>query len=286
MGFARLQQNPNDLGVAMSTEPGGEDPLVRLQRLYREHAGIETVSGLNPLHFNAYRDASFTHYVRDGGSLTPDLGLSLVELMVIERFCRVLRPRCIYIVGNGLGWSALGLALMNPAARVLVVEPHAGIELTNAIARAEGIDCTVAQGFSPADNARILRDHATITPDLVLIDGQHTNVQIEADFASVSALCGRSATYLFHDVVNFRLYDGLAKVAEAARPNGMVTELLVATPSGMAIVYPGDAPAALSGLVRLFNPSVDAMGPVAQAAGMRLPPVWTEIEREAAAEAD
>ena len=220
--------------------------------------------------------------MRDGASLTPDLGLSLVELMVMERFCRVLCPRCIYIVGNGLGWSALGLALVNPKAKVLVVEPTAGIALTNAIAREERLDCTVVQGFSPADNARILRDHAPFTPDLVLIDGQHTNAQIEADFASVSALCGRTATYLFHDVVNFRLYDGLARVADAARPNAMVTELLIATPSGMAIVYPADAPEAVTGLVRLFNPPVGAMAPVAQAAGMMLPPVWSDIERLAA----
>ena len=257
------------------------DPLARLQHLYRTYEGIETVSGLNPLHFGGYRDAPFTHFTRAGESLTQHLGISLVELMVLERFCRALQPRFIYIVGNGLGWSALGLALINPDARVLVVEPEAGIALTNAIAQEEGIGCTVVQGFSPADNARIIRDHALTpgdVPDLVLIDGQHTNEQIAADFQSLSALCGRQATYLFHDVVNFRLYDGLAHVAARARPNRMVVELLVGTPSGMAIVYPEEAGESFRQLVRLFNPRVADLQPVAQAAGIVLPGVWGEVE--------
>jgi hypothetical protein len=257
----------------MTTAPK-PDPLTELRRLYRQHAGMETVSGLNPLHFGGFRDASFTHFVRDGQSLTQDLGISLHELMMLERFCRLLQPRCIFIVGNGFGWSALGLSLLNPRARVVVVEPSAGIELTNRIAIAEGLDCRVIQGFSPADTARIVAEHCPEPPGLVLIDGQHTNEQVAADFAAIARLCGRGAAYFFHDIVNFRLFAGLAQVAEGARANGMVTELLLGTPSGMAIVYDGDAGGGFVDLVRLFNPSAEGLLPVARAAGTAVPGDW------------
>jgi len=244
------------------------DFLPRLLRLYRDHEGIEICSGLNPYHFNNAKDASFTFYLRNGESLTPHLGISLWETLVLERFCQALQPSSIYVVGNGLGWSALALALINPQASVVAIDPESGIEMTNRIAFREGLRCMVAPGFSPADNERVIRQYCARTPDLLLIDGVHDNAAVVADFTSLCGLCGNRATYFFHDVVNFDLHDGLAAISRMVRPHGMSAALLGVTPSGMATVYPSQAPAAFTDLLGVFGGSVPGIAYVARAVGV------------------
>ena len=75
--------------------------------------------------------------------------------------------------------------MMNPDASVVVIDTQTGIELTNRIA--------------PADNARIIRDCCAVSPDVVLVDGLHSNEQIVLDFDATFAVCGREAHYFFHD---------------------------------------------------------------------------------------
>jgi hypothetical protein len=255
------------------------DYLTRLKAAYRDHEGIDIVSGLSPYHFSNYRDAPFTHYLRNGESQSSDLGISLWELLVLERFCRAQPPRSIFIIGNGLGWSAIALAMMNPDAFVVVVDTHAGIELTNRIAFRERLSCIAVQGTSPGDNARIIREYCPCPPDLVLVDGLHSNEQIVLDFDATFAVSGRSASYLFHDIVNFNLFEGLSKISETGRHHAMTTHLLLCTPSGMAVVTRDDAPQAVRDAIALFSVSRDAMTAIGRASHTAVADTWLSHAR-------
>jgi hypothetical protein len=255
------------------------DYLTRLKAAYREHAGIEIASGLSPYHFNNYRDAPFTHYLRGGTSLTENLGISLWELLVLERFCRAQAPRSIFIIGNGLGWSAIALAMMNLDAYVVVIDPQIGIELTNRIAFRERLSCIAVQGSSPEDNARIIREYCPCKPDFVLIDGLHSNEQIVFDFNATFAISGREATYFFHDIVNFNLFGGLLQISEAGRSCAMTTRLLLCTPSGMAVVVRADAPQAVHDAIELFSASAEEIIAIGNASQTPVAGTWLEYVR-------
>ncbi len=252
------------------------DYLTRLKAAYREHAGIEIASGLSPYHFNNYRDAPFTHYLREGTSLTENLGISLWELLVLERFCRAQTPRSIFIIGNGLGWSAIALAMMNLDAFVVAIDPQIGIELTNRIAFRERLSCIAVQGSSPADCARIIREYCPCQPDFVLIDGLHSNEQIALDFNATFAISGREATYFFHDIVNFDLFEGLSQISETGRSCAMTTHLLLCTPSGMAVVARNDAPQAVRDAIELFSPSAGEIIAIGKASETAVAGAWLE----------
>lgn len=255
------------------------DYLARLKAAYREHAGIAVVSGLSPYHFGNYRDAPFTHYLRGGESLTENLGISLWELLVLERFCRAQPPRSIFIVGNGLGWSAIALAMINQDASVVVIDPQAGIELTNRIAFRERLNCIAVQGSSPGDNARIIQEYCPCPPDLVLIDGLHSNEQIVLDFNATFAVSGRAATYFFHDIVNFNLFGGLTAISETGGSCAMTTHLLLCTPSGMAVVVRNDAPRAVYDAIELFSGSVGEIIAIGKASQTVVADTWLEHVR-------
>jgi hypothetical protein len=252
------------------------DYLTRLKSVYRDHAGIEVVSGLNPYHFRNYRDASFTHYFRQGQPLTIHLGMSLWEVFALERLCRAILPRSILIIGNGLGWSALALAMMNPEAHVVAIDPGVGIDLTNLIASRERLSCIVVQGSSPQDTARIVQEHCRGTPDLVLIDGLHTNEQIVFDFASTLSVAGRTATYLFHDIVNFNLFDGLAVIRKMGLQHAMKTHLMLATPSGMACVTRDDTLDGVDAAIHLFTIGTEELNALGRVSNVVVPETWLE----------
>jgi hypothetical protein len=255
------------------------DYLARLKATYRHHAGIDVVSGLSPYHFSNYRDAPFTHFLRGGDSLTENLGISLWELLVLERFCHAQAPRSIFIIGNGLGWSAIALAMMNPDAFVVAIDPHTGIELTNRIAFRERLSCTAVQASSPGDNARIIQEYCPSPPDLVLIDGLHSNEQIVLDFNATFAVSGREAAYFFHDIVNFDLFDGLSRISETGRSSAMSTHLLMCTPSGMAVVARNDAPQAVRDAIELFSGSVNEIMAIGKASQTEVAGAWLEYLR-------
>jgi len=255
------------------------DYLPRLKAAYRNHADIEVVSGLNPFHFANYRDAPFTQYIRNGKPLTIYLGISLWEILVFERICRASPPKSILIIGNGLGWSAIAMSMMNPDASVVVIEPEAGIELTNRIASVEHLNCKVVKGFSPQDNGHIIKEYCPCPPDFVLIDGMHTSEQIVRDFNGTFSVCGRTAIYLFHDVVNFDLFHGLSEIAKVGREHAMTTTLLLCTPSGMAAVVRDDAPQALSDTIGLFSAAPEAIVTVGQLSGRAVPDEWLAHSR-------
>ena len=255
------------------------DYLARLKKAYRDHAGMDVVSGLNARDFGNYAHAPFTHYLQGGESQTEHLGISLWELLVLERYCRAQPPRSIFIIGNGLGWSAIALAMMNPDAFVVVIDPTIGIELTNRLAFRERLSCIAVPGWSPADNARIIRDYCPCTPDLVLIDGLHSNEQIVLDFNATFAVTGRAASYFFHDIVLFNLFDGLATIAETGRAAAMTMDLLLCTPSGMAVATREDAPPAVRDAIGLFSVSADALSAIGKLSQATVPAAWLAYAR-------
>jgi hypothetical protein len=226
----------DDVGDRYSAGMSKVDYLTRLKAAYRNHAGIDVVSGLNPYHFGNFRDAPFARFLRHGENLTSDLGISLWELLFLERVCRAQAPRSIFIVGNGQGWSAIALAMMNPDAFVVVVEPQTGIELTNRIAFRERLGCI--------------------------------------DFDATFALAGRKTIYFFHDIVNFNLFAGLSKISEVGSAHAMTTNLLFCTPSGMAVVTPNDAPQAVHDAIRLFSVSAQEMMATGKASNSAVSEAW------------
>jgi predicted O-methyltransferase YrrM len=248
-----------------------DDYIARTMALLHKHTGVEVVSGLSPTFFQNNFVVPFTCYARDGESVTQELGISIWELMMLERFCRLIRPRSILIVGNGFGWSTIALALMNPDAQVVAIEPHVAIEQTNRIAFLERLRCIVVQGVSPEDNDRIVRAYCPVVPDFVLIDGLHTSEQIVRDFDSLLGLCGRQAIYFFHDVVLHRMFDGMETISSTARKHGMTTDILMATSSGMAVTYADDAADDIKDVVRIFRPSTKALEVVAKLSGIEVP---------------
>jgi predicted O-methyltransferase YrrM len=247
------------------------DYLADLIAVFKKHAKVDVVSGLSPTMFSNHFGVAFTCYVRNGESVTPEFGISIYEMMLLERFCRRLQPKSIFIIGNGFGWSTLGLAMMNPGASVVVVEPYVAIDETNRIAFLEKLSCMVVRGFSPDDNARIVGEYCPAIPDLVFIDGLHTSEQIVKDFNAMYALCGREAVYVFHDVVLHHMLDGLAHIARIARTHGMATDLLMATPSGMAIVYRDELPEDIKAIVSIFRPTTQGLEAVARMTGTPVP---------------
>ena len=213
--------------------------LARLVRLY-ESRGIGIATGLNPGHLHDYPLAPFTWFFRDGASLTNGLGIALQEIYLLECLFARFRPERLFVIGNSAGWSTLALALMNPKARVLAIDAgldrnsHWGIEFTNRVANEEGFAVQAIKARSPEDVASTVREQGMAPLDFVLVDGYHSVEQVQHDFSAVHPFAAPDCLYLFHDVVQFGLQAGIERIAAAT---GLVSEMLFATPSGMALVY-------------------------------------------------
>lgn len=241
------------------------DPISRLIEIYRNYADIEVVSGLNSYHFQNWRDAPFTHYFKENVWQTGHLGISIWELMLLEKISKIYKPSRIYIVGNGLGWSTLGLALLNPDARVVAIDPDQGIELVNRIASAEGLNCVVRAGLSPDDNSKVIAEEFDAPPDLFLVDGMHTNDHVARDWASLYNLGGAKALYMFHDVINFDLFQSMRAIRHEGSAADMTFVNLIASPSGMAALVPSGEMELLN-FLKIFSPSAGALNHLIQRA--------------------
>jgi hypothetical protein len=163
-----------------------------------------------------------------------------------------------------------------PDAFVVVIDPQIGVELTNRIAFRERLSCIAVQGSSPTDCARIIQEHCPCQPDFVLIDGLHSNQQIMLDFNATFAISGREATYFFHDIVNFNLFEGLSQISETGRCGAMTTHLLLCTPSGMAVVVRNDAPQAVRDAIELFSVSAGEIIAIGNASEAAIADTWLE----------
>ncbi len=213
--------------------------LPRLTALYQSR-GIGIVTGLNPSHFGNFPMAPFTWFITDGDSLTNGLGIALQEIYFLECLFARFHPHRLFVIGNSLGWSSLALGLLNPQGRVLAIDAGAdrnaawGIELTNALADDHGLPVLAITGRSPDDVPAILRERNLAPVEFAFIDGYHSVAQVEDDFFAIHPQAAPDCVYLFHDVENFCLHAGIERIATRA---GLSWDLLLGTPSGMALVY-------------------------------------------------
>ena len=213
--------------------------LPRLVGLY-ESRGIQVSTGLNPCHFGNYSAAPFTWFIKDGRSITNGLGIALQEIYFLEcLFARLKRER-LFVIGNSTGWSTFALALLNPAARVLAIDAGfdrnslQGLDFTNKVAAQEGLAIQAVKAVSPSDVAKTLRTHAMTPVDFAFVDGLHTVEQVQLDFDAIRPNTTPDCVYLFHDVEAAGLHPGIQAIAEKS---GLSWDMLLGTPSGMAIMY-------------------------------------------------
>jgi predicted O-methyltransferase YrrM len=249
------------------------DVFLQLRRLYKAHADIEITTDVNSHLALNLRSSAFTQYHRNGELLTHHSGISLSELMFLESFCRCVEPKNIFIIGNGMGWSTLGLSLINPHSRVVCIEPEVGIELTNSIAEAAGLDCKVVQGFSPQDNRAVISGHFAGLPDLVLVDALHDDINVRVDFDSLFEICGPGCSYVFHDVLMFGMVNAIEAIHQSVKHLEMTKWVLTSTSSGMAILAPGNIPERARELLSAFSASPEAIDALRRLARLRnMPP--------------
>lgn len=215
--------------------------LARLTGLY-ESRGIQVSTGLNPSHFGNFALAPFTWFIKDGASLTNGLGIALQEIYFAECLFDGFHPERILVIGNSSGWSTFALALLNPSAQVVAIDAGLdrnsveGIEFTNRVAAEEGLSACAVRGASPQDVPSVVRATGLAPIDCALIDGYHSVEQVERDFDAVSPHAAAHCVYLFHDVQSFDLHRGIERIAAKS---GLSWDLLLGTPSGMAVMYDG-----------------------------------------------
>jgi predicted O-methyltransferase YrrM len=231
-----------------------------LVELY-EAKGFAVQSGLSPLHFpgNSWADLPFTYIFKDGEKVCDGGGIALPEITFLETLFEHFRPSSLFVIGNAFGWSTLALALLNPNARTVAIDlcprpgEAAGLDLTNHIAAGLGLDVRAVKARSPEQVAEVATRHFAQPVDFVFIDGGHTNQQQTLDFEASHAIAAPDAVYLFHDVVNFALWDSFVDIARE-NPE-LKAQLLFRTPSGMGICYPPSRDAEVGPAVRLFSES-------------------------------
>lgn len=206
-------------------------------------------------------DRLFSYLIADGKFCSGGGGLHMSEIYLLECLAYVFDPRRIFIIGNAYGWSTLAMALAFPDARVVAIDSGqspgsvAGIDWTNKVAHSEGLNAKAVFGSSPVDVARIADDHLGGGPDLVLIDGEHTEHQQAVDFDACKRVAAPECVYLFHDVINWNLGAGLSAVIEANKA-AHYGELLTRTASGMGVLYPHELAPRLDNTLRAF---IDAL---------------------------
>lgn len=234
--------------------------LPRLLAIYQDR-GFAIRTGLNPAHFANHREAPFTVLWRGEEMLFGYGGLSLHEIMILEQVCALLDPRRIYIIGNAWGWSTVALALMAPRARIVAADPgeEVGAQLTERIATEENLDVTVLRGPSPEVTSQALRTVGGDAFDLVLIDGEHQNAAMIADFEGVLAHLDPRALVICHDVIQHNLVNGIQGLR--TRHDALGTFMfLERTASGMAIFAKPATPPELIVYLACFRDPVAGLG--------------------------
>ncbi|MEP0339229.1 MAG: class I SAM-dependent methyltransferase [Alphaproteobacteria bacterium] len=221
-------------------------PIInKLHELY-EGLGFSVSSGLSPSHLDGCIEAPFTWLLKDGESFTNGLGISMKEVYFLECLFDGWRPKTGFLIGNSFGWSALAVGLLNPKARIVAIDAGfdanslTGLEMTNTLARQEGLNLTAVQAVSPEGAAGVMAEQFDGPIEFCFIDGLHTNEQVVKDFKAVQPHLAKDALVLFHDVVMWNMNPGMAEIARIA---GAAPELLYGTCSGMAALYFGDDPA-------------------------------------------
>jgi predicted O-methyltransferase YrrM len=207
--------------------------LPRLFGIFRS-AGFEPLTGYSPFHFQNWRDAPFTRFVKNG-QLSGIPGIALQEVMFLEGFRHFVTPRRILVIGNASGWSTVAMALIFPDAMTVAIDiDDDGVRRTNELIAANRLPARAVTARSPDDVAAVVKEHLQGSIDFSLIDAVHNNDAVIADFAAVTAVAAEGALYLLHDVINWHMIDGFNHALATHRLSGKV---FTRTPSGMALAY-------------------------------------------------
>jgi predicted O-methyltransferase YrrM len=248
------------------------ETLRRLKDIYATK-GIELTVGVNSYLCSNLRSAPFALYHQNDALMTPHSGIAYGELLLIAQIAKTVAARRLFIIGNGFGWSTIGLAFLCPAAKVVALEPDAGIELTNDIAQERNLDAVVIPGRSPEDNRAAIQHHLGGVPDLILINAIHEQGAMSADFASVFEICGPDTIYIFHDILTFGLGEALRRLHQEFAAKETVLWIAAETSSGLGIIAPNALRNKLSPLISLFTPSSSALDTLRRVGKERALPV-------------
>src|SRR5256885_14905605 len=202
-------------------------------------SGYEPLTGHSSFHFQNWRDAPFTQFVKDG-KMVGCPGLALQEVMFLEHFRDFIAPRRILIIGNAHGWSTVAMSLIFPNARTVAMDIDGfGVERTNEVIAAHGLSAGAVTARSPNDVATVTRDHLGGSLDLCLIDAIHTNDALIADCAAIREVAAPEALYLLHDVINWHMIDGFYHLLTQ---HGLSGKIFTRTASGIALAYRSVSP--------------------------------------------
>lgn len=242
--------------------------IAELVELYRSE-GIAISTGLPPHRFGGYGGASFTWFLKDDQSLTNGLGIAMQEVYLLEHLFAAFQPHRALVIGNAFGWSTLAIAALLKGGQVVAIDSGsdrnslAGLDLTNRLAARGKLAAKAVKGTSPGDVAAIV-DVALGGPvEFAFIDGLHTGAQVVLDYTAVRAKAAADAVYLFHDVEEFGLGDGIAEIERLA---GRKATMLTATQSGMAILFDPTRHSGLARAVAAFAPPEAVLRVIRQAA--------------------
>jgi hypothetical protein len=207
--------------------------LPRLFAIYRA-AGYEPLTGYSSYHFQNWRGAPFTRFFKDR-RLWGCPGMALQEVMFLEHLASLVTPQRVLVIGNGMGWGTIAMTLIFPKAFTVAIDiDSAGVALTNEMIAANGLNARAVIARSPNDVAQVVDGHLGGPVDLSLIDADHTEEAIVADFTAIRSVAAADALHLFHDVINHNLIGGFNRLLGQ---HGLKSKVFTRTPSGMALAY-------------------------------------------------
>ena len=209
---------------------------------------------LNP---NAGKDLTGMYIYRDGENrAVSGGGISLSEVYLIETLGAARPAKRVFGIGCSFGWSTFALALSNPGAKVVAIDiAHGtsaeGLELTNAIAKRNGLNVKGVLARSPEGVAPTLAAEFDAPLDLVFIDALHTDEAQLADYEAVRPHLAPDAVVLFHDVFLCSMTASFSAIARRAPEHDAY--ILSRTATGIGVLVPKAAPPALRQAVAAFR---------------------------------
>lgn len=221
-----------------------QSTLTSLIQAYFEE-GYEVSVGVNPYRENGPYSSFATFYDINNRHPVTGAGIAIDEIYFFETLLSRLRPKNIYTIGVAMGWSLIAMGLICPDAVLWGIDnctegsqadSRTGVELAKSIGQKLGLDMHITIGTSPYDIPISIPNNDTKV-DLAFIDGLHTNAQIIKDFSVVHLYMNYSAVIVFHDVLNFKMYEGWQHICYQAAKYGFNNTLLRRTASGMGVLY-------------------------------------------------
>jgi predicted O-methyltransferase YrrM len=233
----------------------------RLVELY-ENQGLGVRSSISPFFVKKIshqpdEDGIFTYLIAQGRNVAyMGGGINMSEVGLLEDIGRLIEPRRIFGIGCSFGWSTIALALAFPKAKVVAIdagwgEGVRGVEFTNHLARAHGLNVVARIASSPEGVAPTIAEEFDGPVDFVFIDADHTDKAQYADFQAVFPHCAPDAVYLFHDVLLCGMSESFARIGQDLG-TAYRSRLLTRTSSGIGTLTRADGDPRLERLLDTY----------------------------------